>query len=73
MAQIVVRPEIASLAERPAVPSRSADEHVRPQKRLSIKKLFSANEFVENPGSSHRLRAEKPRETETLLRHFLRS
>jgi pimeloyl-ACP methyl ester carboxylesterase len=51
--------------------SGGASDYVRPEHRPEIKALFPAARFAKIPGAGHWLHAEKPREFEASVRHFL--
>ncbi|MGR3493254.1 MAG: alpha/beta fold hydrolase [Shimia sp.] len=65
-------PDIDGVFEGPALfLSGAASDYVLPEHRERINALFPAARFAKIPGAGHWLHAEKPREFEAAVRHFL--
>ncbi|MGR3468309.1 MAG: alpha/beta fold hydrolase [Shimia sp.] len=72
MPTILGFPEVSGRFEGPTLfLSGAASDYVRREHRETIKALFPAARFAKLPGAGHWLHAEKPREFEAAVRHFL--
>jgi len=72
MPSIIGFPEITGVYEGKVMFLSGAEsEYVRPEHRSRIKALFPRAQFAKIPGAGHWLHAEKPREFEAAVRHWL--
>jgi pimeloyl-ACP methyl ester carboxylesterase len=72
MPDILGFPEISSVYDGKVMFLSGAEsDYVRPEYRARIKALFPRAQFAKIPGAGHWLHAEKPREFEAAVRHWL--
>ncbi len=72
MDKILGFPTLSNAFEGPTLfLSGGASDYVTPEHRPAIKALFPKARFAKLPGAGHWLHAEKPREFEATVRHFL--
>lgn len=74
MPKIIGFPEISGVYEGKVMFLSGAEsDYIRPEYRSRIKTLFPRAQFARIPGAGHWLHAEKPREFEAAVRHWLDS
>jgi pimeloyl-ACP methyl ester carboxylesterase len=72
MSEILGFPEITGVYEGKVMFLAGAEsDYVRPEYRNRIKALFPRAQFAKIPGAGHWLHAEKPRDFEAAVRHWL--